>query len=394
MSIEDPKVLYGRLLESVSISGYSFERACAELDVLLDEDRWRLTGDFEHINDFLATIDLSSFKIESSQRKALAKKLAALQGTQRPIAKVLGVGQTTVNRDLTDSNESPTPVNGAQPGPPGDSNESPTPINRAQPEPPSGANAPPTQWFQTNTHDIISQAEAGSRREAREYEREQNKQKWLNSEYINLAESTDGHRLYNQPFADAAQHLEEASIDAIITDPPYGKELLTLCVELAEQALWLLKPGGSLLAMVGQYHLREVLWYMGEFLQYHWILSYLTPGPATHIIPRKVSPQWKPVLWFVKGEYDGKAQVDVLKSDASDKRFHEWGQSESGMLDIIHRFTFPGDLILDPFMGGGTTGVVAVQNKRRFIGIEKDQESFNVAQARIGEASQRSGVKS
>jgi hypothetical protein len=100
------------------------------------------------------------------------------------------------------------------------------------------------------------------------------------------------------------------------------------------------------------------------------------------------------VLWFVKGEYDGKAQVDVLKSDGSDKRFHEWGQSESGMLDIIHRFTSPGDLILDPFMGGGTTGVVAVQNKRRFIGIEKDQESFNVAQARIGEASQRSGVKS
>jgi hypothetical protein len=37
---ETPNIVYGRLLESAHISGYSFERVCAELEWLLEEDRW------------------------------------------------------------------------------------------------------------------------------------------------------------------------------------------------------------------------------------------------------------------------------------------------------------------------------------------------------------------
>src|ERR671919_2453165 len=110
MSIEGPEVIYGRLLEAAHISGYSFERACAELDWLLEEDRWRQINGFNHINDFLQTIDLSPFKIESSQRKALAKKLEALQATQRPIAKALGTTQKTISQDLTDTKVSHEPA--------------------------------------------------------------------------------------------------------------------------------------------------------------------------------------------------------------------------------------------------------------------------------------------
>jgi site-specific DNA-methyltransferase (adenine-specific) len=46
----------------------------------------------------------------------------------------------------------------------------------------------------------------------------------------------------------------------------------------------------------------------------------------------------------------------------------------------------PGDLVLDPFMGSGTTGVAAAQTGRRFIGIEKDQRWFDVACERIAKA--------
>ena len=44
----------------------------------------------------------------------------------------------------------------------------------------------------------------------------------------------------------------------------------------------------------------------------------------------------------------------------NDKRFHHWGQSESGMADIINRFSKPGDTILDPSMGGGTESGVGI----------------------------------
>jgi len=42
-----------------------------------------------------------------------------------------------------------------------------------------------------------------------------------------------------------------------------------------------------------------------------------------------------------------------------------------------------GGLILDPFLGSGTTGVAAANTGRRFIGIERDPDYFTIAQARI-----------
>ena len=44
------------------------------------------------------------------------------------------------------------------------------------------------------------------------------------------------------------------------------------------------------------------------------------------------------------------------------------------------------NLILDPFMGSGSTGVAAVNTNRRFIGIEKDDNYFEIAKKRINEA--------
>ena len=54
--------------------------------------------------------------------------------------------------------------------------------------------------------------------------------------------------------------------------------------------------------------------------------------------------------------------------------------------DHIISWCNEGDLVLDPFMGSGTTGKMAVLNNRRFIGIEKVEEYFNIAKKRIDDA--------
>lgn len=48
-----------------------------------------------------------------------------------------------------------------------------------------------------------------------------------------------------------------------------------------------------------------------------------------------------------------------------------------------------GDLILDPFMGSGTTGVACIRTKRKFIGIELNDEYFGIAQKRISQEQQQ-----
>lgn len=56
------------------------------------------------------------------------------------------------------------------------------------------------------------------------------------------------------------------------------------------------------------------------------------------------------------------------------------------MRDILADYTQPGELICDPFLGSGTTGVAAVKLGRRFIGIEKSEKWFDLALRRISDA--------
>jgi site-specific DNA-methyltransferase (adenine-specific) len=53
------------------------------------------------------------------------------------------------------------------------------------------------------------------------------------------------------------------------------------------------------------------------------------------------------------------------------------------MLELVADFTEPGDLILDPFAGSGTTGVAALMLGRRFIGWERDSEYHAIATRRL-----------
>jgi SAM-dependent methyltransferase len=182
--------------------------------------------------------------------------------------------------------------------------------------------------------------------------------------------------------------IESEIADVIITDPPYPQEYLPVYAELARFAARALKPGGSLLVMVGQSYLPEILALMTPHIRYHWAVAYLTSGgQSAQLWQRNVNTFWKPVLWFVNGEYAGPWVGDVTRSDVNDndKQFHDWGQSESGMADLVERFSLPNDLIVDPFCGGGTTGVAALTLERRFIGADRDDAQITIAQARLFE---------
>lgn len=50
---------------------------------------------------------------------------------------------------------------------------------------------------------------------------------------------------------------------------------------------------------------------------------------------------------------------------------------------LIKMLTYEGDVVLDPFMGSGTTGIACIKNKRKFIGIEIDREYYNIAKNRL-----------
>ena len=201
-----------------------------------------------------------------------------------------------------------------------------------------------------------------------------------------LPDKTERYELYQKSCEEIAETLGPESVDCIITDPPYPYEFIKTFSELSKTASIVLKPGGYCLVMSGQSHLPDVMKRLSENLQYHWCGAYMTTGSHTNIHQRKTSTGWKPILWYQKGKYEGKyIGYDVFKSTGNDKDHHFWGQNVAGFDEMVKSYCNPGKIIFDPFVGGGTTGVAALENGCYFIGSDIDKNSIKKTANRLND---------
>lgn len=187
--------------------------------------------------------------------------------------------------------------------------------------------------------------------------------------------------------------LDPESIDKIITDPPYGKEFLDVYPALARLAAYVLKPGGSLFAMVGTYHLPTVLHALEEGLTYHWICRFSPPDLANIVWDRHVQATWKPIVWFVKGTYTGPSVSDkICTKQGKITKYHKWSQSVTSFTEMLRKYTSPGDIIYDPFLGGGAAAVAAMQLGRFFYGSDIDPVAITSTRTHLKNTGQLDGL--
>ena len=85
-------------------------------------------------------------------------------------------------------------------------------------------------------------------------------------------------------------------------------------------------------------------------------------------------------------EYGARYNIWDIAQCKSNKTGHPAVFPEQLEKDHIISWSNEGDTVLDCFMGSGTTGKMAVLNRRHFIGIELDEGYFNIAKKRIEEA--------
>lgn len=217
------------------------------------------------------------------------------------------------------------------------------------------------------------------RREIRQEEREKQRQETLLKNPP--LENENKYKLIHGDFRKSK--IEEKSIDAIITDPPYGIDYLPLYKDLSLYASRVLKPDAPCIVMIGQSWLEKALNYLSSNLTYVWTFCYFSPGKSTQVFARKIKSNWKPVIFLVNGKNECEHIGDWINSGKYDKRFHDWGQTEEGMQQLIERFTVKGDIVLDPFCGAGTTGVAAIDSERFFIGIDQDEYAIKQTGQRL-----------
>lgn len=180
------------------------------------------------------------------------------------------------------------------------------------------------------------------------------------------------------------KQIPDNSIDLIFTDPPYPKAFLPLYGWLAKEASRVLKPGGFLMAYAGGMYKHEVMMALGQCLTYFWDYVALDSGAGTVVWPRKTVARHKAILAYSKGL--GKLRcntLDVWNGSGKDKQYHPWGQDVTTARYYIDCFSRRGQIILEPFTGGGTTCVAARLINRNYIGFELDPKNAEIARVRL-----------
>lgn len=180
--------------------------------------------------------------------------------------------------------------------------------------------------------------------------------------------------------------IPDKSIDLIFTDPPYIKKFMYLYDWLSDEAPRVLKDDGFLLTYVGTYWKDVVMSTMSRNFEYYFDFILLNGGNSPVMWQRKVISRHKSIIAYRKKGAGCHPFTNVLSfwnGGGEDKRFHTWGQDESSARYYVDCFSRPGDLILDPFCGGGTTPAVCNMLDRHWIAFEIDGNTADIARKRM-----------
>ena len=124
------------------------------------------------------------------------------------------------------------------------------------------------------------------------------------------------------------------------------------------------------------------------------VLVWKKTNPMPRNINRRYVQDLEFAIWGVvrgaKWTFNKPESVPYLRStfesgvvSGTERTSHPTQKSYKVMKEIIKIHTNPNDVILDPFMGSGTTGIAAVDCNRKFIGIEVNPSYFEIAENRI-----------
>ena len=253
-------------------------------------------------------------------------------------------------------------------------------------------------------------------------------------------------RIFKGDCVAALNGLPENSVDLIFADPPYNLQLdgdlrrpdqskvdavddhwdqfESFAAYDAFTRAWLLaarrvlKPTGSIW-VIGSYH---NIFRVGAIMQDHgyWLLNdvvWRKNNPMPNFRGRRFQNAHETMIWASKDakskgytfNYEAmKASNDDLQmrsdwlfpictgaeriKDENGDKVHPTQKPEALLARVILASSKPGDVVLDPFFGSGTTGAVAKRLGRHYVGMEREQKYIDAAEARIAAVETHGGA--
>ena len=213
------------------------------------------------------------------------------------------------------------------------------------------------------------------------------------------------------------KNIKNESVNAVITDPPYNiskdNNFTTMGRAGIDFGEWdkdfdlvswikivepLLLKGGNILIFNDWKNMSYITKALEDNgFEIKDLIRWEKTNPMPRNIDRRFVTDYEVAVWAVKkgskwtfnriNETYERPEIKCGITPRGEKKFgiHPTQKPIAVMEWLIQRLTNESDIVLDPFMGSGSTGVACINTNRKFIGMELDQKYFDIASKRIEE---------
>ena len=215
-----------------------------------------------------------------------------------------------------------------------------------------------------------------------------------------MSEQIEKDKIYNCDCLEGMKHIPNASIDLVLTDIPYGEVnresggLRNLDKQAADvetfnlpelTSLLCAKTKGSIYMFCGINQVSEIR----KTMTAEGLSTRLMIWEKTNPSPMNGEYMWlSGVECCVYGKKSGgtfnlRCKNSVLRYPCGEHDIHPTQKPVDMFRYLIQASSNENDLVLDPFMGSGTTAVACIKEKRHFIGFELNKDYYDKACRRI-----------
>ena len=244
-----------------------------------------------------------------------------------------------------------------------------------------------------------------------------------------MIETKENIQLFKGDCLEIMKDIKDKSIDMILCDLPYGTTACKWDVIIPFEPLWeqykrIIKDHGAIVLFSAQPFTALLVSSNIKGYKHHWIweknrgtgfqvakyrpmmatediIAFTRKGEKINYYPIMVERD-KPILWHGAKSSNGtnplasfdnnfkkvsthKYPTNIIKIDKVKKTIHPTQKPVELLEYLIKTYTKEDETVLDNCMGSGSTGIACLNTNRKFIGIEKEDEYFNIAHKRIFE---------
>jgi site-specific DNA-methyltransferase (adenine-specific) len=201
---------------------------------------------------------------------------------------------------------------------------------------------------------------------------------------------------------DEMDAIPDKSIDMVLTDPPYGMayrsgarkkkypgikndENLDWLDDWVDQFFRVCKDDTAHYVFCSFHHMDVFKQSLERHFKVKNLLVWVKNGHGMGDLKADFASKTEYIFFLQKGRrlLEGKRDHNVLEFDKTANSYHPTQKPVDLLEFLLAKFSAPGDTILDPFMGSGSTGVACRNTNRNFIGIELDENYYRAAQLRV-----------